>query len=158
MCIRDRNPTLRSLQSGLVASSELVQDFKTALQGGQTQSEAILQERVFDKTKTLTETIHRNKRRNFASEQVRVSSDISMTVAHMEKSGLVALLDLADESGIIKLEAALEGRVTEECLSMYNVDGSMRKTCKSNLLHLFNRNPFPEQPQDYISLVDMGLV
>jgi len=32
-----------------------------------------------------------------------------MTVAHMEKSGLVALLDPADGSGIIKLEAALEG-------------------------------------------------
>jgi len=38
------NPTLRSLQSGLVASSELVQDFKMALQDGQTQCEAILQE------------------------------------------------------------------------------------------------------------------
>ena len=92
---------------------------------------------MFDKTKTLTKTFHRNKRQNFTSEQVRVSSDTSMTVAHMETSGLVALLDLADGSGIIKLEAALEGQY-EECLSMYNVDRSMRKTCKSNLLHLFN--------------------
>jgi len=80
------------------------------------------------------------------------------TVAHREKSGLVALLDLADGSGINELEAALEGLVTEECLSMYNVDGSMRKTCKSNLLHLFNKNPVPEKPRDYISLVDMGMI
>jgi len=30
-----------------------------------------------------------------------------MTVAYMERSGLAALLDVADGSGIIKLEAAL---------------------------------------------------
>ena len=68
----------------------------------------------------------------------------------MEKSGLVALLDVADRSGIIQLATALEGRV-------YNVDGLMHKTCKSSL-HLFNKNPVPGKPQDYISLVDMGLV
>lgn len=154
----ESNPTLRSLQSGMVASPELVQDFKTALQDGQTQSEAILQERLFTKTKTLTSTIHKNKRRNFASDPVRVSSGTSMTVDHMKKSGLAALLDLANGSGIIKLETALEGRVTEECLSMYNVDGSMRKTCKSKLLHLFNKDPVPEKPRNLISLVDMGLI
>ena len=81
-----------------------------------------------------------------------------MTVTQMERSGLAALLDLADGSGIVKLETALERRVTEECLSMYNVDGSMGKTCKSKLLHLFNQDPFPEKPRDHISLVDMGLI
>ena len=90
----ESNPTLRSLQSGLVASPELVQDFNMALQDGQTQAETILQERVFTKTKTLTAIIHRNKRRNFASEKIGVSSGASMTVAHMERSGLAALLDL----------------------------------------------------------------
>ena len=49
-------------------------------------------------------------------------------MAQMESSGVAALLDLAQRSGILKLESALEGRVTEECLALYNVDGSMRKT------------------------------
>ena len=89
----ESNPTLRSLQSGLVASPELVQYFNMALQDGQTQAETILQERVFTKTKTLTATIHRNKRQNFASEKIGVSSGALMTVAHMERSGLAALLD-----------------------------------------------------------------
>ena len=40
---------------------------------------------------------------------------------------------------MIQLELALERRVTEECLSLYNVDGSMRKTVKSKLLQLFNQ-------------------
>ena len=68
-----------------------------------------------------------------------------MKVAQMERSGLAALVDLAQESGMIQLESALERRVTEECLSMYNVDGSMRKTSKSKLLQLFDLDPVPEK-------------
>ena len=48
--------------------------------------------------------------------------------------------------------------MTEECLSMYNVDGSMRKISKSKLLHRFNLDPVPEKPHYHISLVDMGLI
>ena len=54
-------------------------------------------------------------------------------MAQMEKSGLAALLDLVEGSGVIQLDEALEGRVREECFSMYNVDGSKRKTSKSLL-------------------------
>ena len=108
----ESNPQLRSLQSGLVASNGLIKDFKTALEDGRKQAETLLQERVFTKTKQLTETIHKNKKRNFTSEQIRSASGTPMTVANMEKSGLAALLDLADGSGAIKLESALERRVT----------------------------------------------
>jgi len=108
----ESNPQLRSLQSGLVASNGLIKDFKTAPENGRKQTETLLQERVFTKTKQLIETIHKNKRRNFTSEQVRSASGTPMTVANMEKSGLAALLDLADGSGAIKLESALERRVT----------------------------------------------
>ena len=48
-------------------------------------------------------------------------------------AGLAALLDLAEGSGVIQLDRALEGRVRDECPSMYNVDGSNRKTRKSLL-------------------------
>ena len=57
----DSNPTLRSLQSGMVASLKFVQVFKTALQDGHTQPQAILLERMFTKTKTLSTTIHKNE-------------------------------------------------------------------------------------------------
>jgi len=82
------SPTLRSLQSGLVASQECVHDLKPALRDGQTQIETLLQERVFTKTKSLTDTIHRNKRRNFANKQISTSSGTLVKVAQMEKSGL----------------------------------------------------------------------
>ena len=48
--------------------------------------------------------------------------------------------------------------MTEECLSLYNVDGSMHKTAKSKLLELFNLDPVDEEPENFVSLVDMGLI
>ena len=152
------SPTLRSLQSGLLASAELVDDLKTALPDGQVQVESLLQEQVFNKTKPLTATIQRNKRRNFTSEPICIPSGATIKLAQMERSGLAALLELAEGSGLIQLDSVLERRVTEECLSLYNVDGSMRKTVKSKLLELFNLDPVPEKPNDHISLVDMGLI
>ena len=152
------SPTLRSLQSGLVASSRLVHDFKTALADGEVQVETLLQERVFTKTKPLTATIHKNKRQTFASEQILAPSGAVLKVAQVERQGLTALLDLAEKTGVLTLERALEGRVTEECLSMYNVDGSMRKTVKSTMLEQFNLDLITEELEDHISLVDMGMI
>ena len=81
-----------------------------------------------------------------------------MKVAEMERTGMAALVGLMDTTGVIQLESALEGRVTEECLSMYNVDGPMRKTAKSKLLDLFNIQAIGDRPHEYISLIDMGLM
>ena len=47
---------------------------------------------------------------------------------------------------------------TDECLSVFNVDGSMRKSCKSNLLQEFKLDPVAETPVDHISIVDMGMI
>ncbi len=153
------SPTLRSLQSGLVATPEFVNDLKTALPDGQAQVETLMQERVFAKIKPLTAIIHRNKRRNFTTEQICAPSGAPMKVAQMERSGLAALLELVERSGIIQLELALQGRVTEECLSLYNVDGSMRKTAKSKLLEMFTLvDQVAENPRDHVSLVDMGMI
>ncbi|KAL8587709.1 hypothetical protein ACOMHN_020927 [Nucella lapillus] len=43
-------------------------------------------------------------------------------------------------------------------LSLYNVDGSFRKTMKSKMLELFNKDPVAQKPQTYISIVDMGMI
>ena len=58
----------------------------------------------------------------------------------------------------LPLESALEGRVTEECLSLYTVDGSLCKTMKSNLLDQFNLDPAAQEPDYYVSIVDMGMI
>ena len=79
----ESKPTLRSLQSGFEASPELVSDFKTALQEGESQVEILLKEWVFIKGKPLTSTIHRNKRLNFANDKICVESSSPLKVAQM---------------------------------------------------------------------------
>ena len=43
-------------------------------------------------------------------------------------------------------------------MSIFNVDGSMRKICKSKLLEFFDLDPVVRKPHNYVSLVDMGLI
>ena len=43
-------------------------------------------------------------------------------------------------------------------MSIFNVDGSMRKTCKSKLLKFFDPDPVVRKPHNYVNLVDMGLI
>ena len=69
-----------------------------------------------------------------------------MMVIQVEKSGLTTLVDLAEGSGMIQLESVLEGRVTDECLSLCNIDGSM------------NLNPVTVEPKYHVSLLDMELI
>ena len=76
----------------------------------------------------------------------------------MEKSGLAALVDLVEESGMIQLESVLEGRVTDECLSLCNIDGSMCKTVKSKLFELLNLNTVTVEPRYHVNLVDIDLI
>ncbi|KAL8608663.1 hypothetical protein ACOMHN_002892 [Nucella lapillus] len=82
------SPALRSLQSGLAASPELVQDLNTAFADGQDQVETLLNDRVFTKTKLLTATIHKNKRQSFASERICALVGASTKVAQMENRDL----------------------------------------------------------------------
>ena len=152
-------PTLRSLQTGLVACPKLIIDIKTALSDGQVQVETFLKERVFAKTKPLSEKISKNKRMNFSkNEFVSSSSRSQQNAVQMEKAGLASLVDISHGSDLIKLENVLRWRVTEECLSLFNVNGLMHKTCKSLMLQKFLLEPVSEKPQEYISLIDMGLI
>jgi len=50
----------------------------------------------------------------------------------MEKAGLATLIDIAEGSGLVKLESVLEWRVTDECLSMFNVRAQCAKLVRAN--------------------------
>ena len=64
----------------------------------------------------------------------------------------------AEKNDLIALELILVKIISEDCLTMFNADGSMRKTAKSKLLQLFSRQPVLEVPSAYASLVDMRLI
>ena len=68
-----------------------------------------------------------------------------------------ALVIFVKVSRMIQLESALEGGVPEECLTLYNVDGSMHKNAKNRFLELFNLDQVAEKPTRRVSFVDIGL-
>ena len=49
-----------------------------------------------------------------------------------------------------------EDRVTEECLSIFNVDSSFRHTVKQIVLEHMNLQPTADKPALYYSLLDMS--
>ena len=71
-CIKEFNcdpfdltkPTLRSLQSGMLASDELVADFETAHSDGDSLIQSFFKEEMFSNEKQFDATIQRNSRAN----------------------------------------------------------------------------------------------
>ena len=55
------SPILCSMQSGVVASPDILNDLNSALQEGYGQAKDILETRVFSKKESIKATIHRNK-------------------------------------------------------------------------------------------------
>ena len=118
-----------------------------------------LDERVFAKKKSLSDRIPRSIRLNFANQEVKAMTGATMKgkAQEMERVALASVIELVDKSGALKLEEELEHRVTEECLSIFNVNGTMRKTQKSKLLQTMNISVSPI-PTSYTVIVDMGLI
>lgn len=52
----------------------------------------------------------------------------------MGRNALAMVIILAEKNDLIALESVLDKRISEECPTMFNADGSMRKNAKSKLL------------------------
>ena len=85
-------PILRSLQSAIHASPDLLSDFKNAFKDGQDQVLAFLQERVYSKQSSIRDTISRNKLINFNNDYISKAPGDTMKqkANQMESNGLVA--------------------------------------------------------------------
>ena len=153
----DTAPDLRSLQSGLAASPDVVEDLAKALKEGETQANEILEKRVFSKECPLRASIPKNKRSTLATSH-NIASVPQINALEMEKRALSILIDFAEKNDLIELGQVLVRRISDECLTMFNADGSMRKTAKSKLLQSFEKKPVIEKPHTYSSIVDMGLI
>ena len=76
----------------------------------------------------------------------------------MERNALAMVMVSAEKSDLIAFELVLVKRISEECLTMFNADGSKRKTARSKLLQSFSIQPVLEVPSAYVSIIDMGLI
>ena len=73
----------------------------------------------------------------------------------MEVKALVAALDLVTKTDEL-LRKVFDYRITENRLSIFNSNGSIRKCQKSKLIQAMELNPV--SIHNYISIVDMGLI
>ena len=66
-------------------------------------------------------------------------------------------MELVEISRGFELEDVLHHHVTEECLPIFNVNGTLRKTQKSKLMEAMTLNDKPE-PINYTAVIDVGLI
>ena len=148
-----KNPTF---QSGIKASEEVALDLRFALSKGKDQVNIFLDQRIFSKTLKITDRHPKNKRMTFDNNKSSTKGDKSINQAQMERVGLASVIGLL--KGTLAADIIFENRVTEECLSIFNVDGSFRRTAKHKLLDHLNLQPTADKPALYYSLIDMSML
>ena len=95
-------PTLRSLQSGMIASEELVQDFETAHDDGEMLVKNFFDKRMFSAEKSFDATISRNARGNFnrpPAVEIGPKASVSRT-AVMENKAMAEVISLVQNSDV----------------------------------------------------------
>ena len=150
------NPTLRSIQYGIKASEEVALDLRVTLSKGKDQVNIILDQRIFYKTLKIIDRLPNNKRMTFDNNKSSKKGDKAISQAQMERVGLASMIGLLKNT--LAADIIFENRVTEECLSIFNVDGSFRRTAKHKLLDHLNLQPTADKPALYYSLIDMSML
>ena len=74
----------------------------------------------------------------------------------MESRALASVVNLVDVSGLLSLPELMKHRVSEESLTLFNANGTFRKTQKSKLLQKLVLQPL--DVNSYTALVDMGIM
>ena len=134
-------------QSAIPASPELIRDFSTARQDGESKLQSSLDNRLYAKEKSPYDRIKHSCRLTFVSSRdSKVTGEhVKLKQGEMESKALLYVVKLVDESGLASLQEVTKHRLTEECLVLFNANGICRKTQKSKLLQKLIR-----QPQDNI--------
>ena len=137
----------------MLASAELIKDFESAYNDGLTQVEEFFAQRIYSDIVSIYHTMHRNSRLNFAKAgTVKEISHVTST-KEMEIEGLGAVVSLLNASSLSEI---FEYRITKECLTMFNPNGSFRKCQKSKLqqsMDIVGQNINSK----YVAILDMGM-
>ena len=73
----------------------------------------------------------------------------------MESRTLAFVVNLVDVSGLLSLPELMKHCVSEECLALFNANGTFKNTQKSKLLQKLAMQPL--DVNSYMALVDMGV-
>ena len=99
------SPTLRSLQSAMPASDELIMVFNSAHAAGEEKLTKFLQDRVFSKNTSLHACVPLIKHLTFAKGPCtkKFREDLKVRAAEMERNALKAVIDLVEVSQLVNL-------------------------------------------------------
>lgn len=123
-------PQLIAFVSGVVASGNLVRDFESAHEDGETRVTPFFRERMFSQKRPFDALLHRCSRYTFnkpPATRDSVTGKVRKTDA-MENRAMASVIWLV-ESGEEKFTLAqvMEFRVTDECLPIFNINSIMKK-------------------------------
>jgi hypothetical protein len=107
----------------------------------------------------LIATVHRNSRCSFRKTPVTKRAALNkVTVTDTkENKGMGAIISLRQTCTMkFTLSQGMEYDVTDECLPIFNINGTMKKVQKSKLVDKLHMEAIQPEPDMYIVLVDMG--
>ena len=153
------NTTLRTLQSGEIASQELQVDLQSAHDDGECLVSTFFEKRIFTREEKWDSVIHNNSRKTFLSPRIEHATTVKASnVVKMENEAMANVITTCFDKGIT-LADIMQHRVTTECLSIFNTNGTIIKNQKSQLLHGLNYVAVPhELLRRNVALVDMGMI
>ena len=117
---------LRTLQSAIIASDELIDDLKKAISEGDEQILSFLNEWVYSKNSSIRDTIPKNKRIDLPNDFLQqIPGGKKEKANQMERDGLLSILNLAEKNNIIDLVELLRNRITiwvSFCIQLWRID------------------------------------
>ena len=141
------NVQLCSLQSGQLVSKEVEDDLLSANEDGETKVKQFFEERIFTRIKEWG--ISKCNKKLFL---ITIMTKNSLQVENDAMSRVISEYCGTDAT----LIDILENRVTDECLAVFNTNGTMVKTQKSKLLQSFVFAPLDfSDLQNYRAVLDM---
>ena len=114
---------------------------------------------MFSNKTSLHACVPLNKRLTFVKEShtEKPREELKLRAAEMEQSALKAVIDLVEVSQLVNLPELLEHRIVEECVALFNSNGTYRKTQKSKLIQKLSLQSVDLQ-EPYTALIDMGMI
>ena len=115
---------LRTFMSGESADERLVNDLETAHKDGEAEIRKNFDQRLFSQEASIYDKLGRKNRWSFSNKP---TSDNKENERKMETEAAMKIIDLYTKDKKNSPESIFQYRLTDECLSIYNENGTMRK-------------------------------
>ena len=149
------NVQLHSLQFGQLVSEEVEDDLLSAYEDGETKVKEFFEERIFTRIKKWG--ISKCNRKTFLNDNNDKKVSVAKCKTAQMENDAMSRVNSEYRGTDVTLIDILENRVTDECLAVFNTNGTMIKTQKSKLLQSFVFAPLDfTDLQNYTAVVDMG--